>query len=65
VGSLGGLHCIPGAMSGPEPYVALRQIVGIFFEFWSGAPEALVRLQGAAASDAEFAAGLMNGGDTC
>lgn len=54
----GGLHRIPGAMSGPDPYVALRQIVGIFFEFWSGAPEALVRLQGAAASDAEFAASL-------
>jgi AcrR family transcriptional regulator len=54
----GGLHRIPGAMTISDPHAALRQIVAIFCEFWSGAPRALVRLQGAAAGDPEFSASL-------
>src|SRR5262249_7984800 len=54
----GGLHRIPGAMASPDAYAALQQIVAIFCDFWSGTPGALVRLQGVAAGDAEFAASL-------
>jgi len=54
----GGLHRISGVMANSDAYQALRQIVAIFCDFWSGTPGALVRLQGAAAGDAEFAASL-------
>jgi AcrR family transcriptional regulator len=54
----GGLHRIHGVMASADAYAALRQIVAIFCDFWSGTPGALVRLQGAATADAEFAASL-------
>jgi len=54
----GGLHRIPSVMASPDAHAALQQIVAIFCDFWSGTPAALVRLQGAAAGDAEFAASL-------
>src|SRR5215831_6348928 len=54
----GGLHRIRDAMANPDPDAALQQIVGIFCDFWRGAPAALWRIHAASASDPELADSL-------
>lgn len=51
----GGLNRLPQAVSTPDPHEGLRQVVGIFCDFWSQDHEAMAGLQAMGGADAEFA----------
>jgi hypothetical protein len=54
----GGLHRIRAAMARPDPQAGLLEIIAIFCDFWSFAPDALGPLHAAGASDPEFGASV-------
>jgi AcrR family transcriptional regulator len=54
----GGLHRIPGIMSGSDPQAGLLEVISIFCDFWSFGSDALGPLHAAGASDPEFGASV-------
>jgi AcrR family transcriptional regulator len=55
----GGLFRIVEAMQDPDPQAALLRIIGIFCAFWDSDPGTMRLLHAAGASDAEFAASVL------